>query len=128
MEILIWFIFLAISAAICYKLALKNKLNTNIALFAGFLVPILAPFAYMYIGSRLYKRVHNSPARSNALKRWSYIIGGVLLVLVGLSSLNDSRTMGDTVWYAIVIIGGGYLAYYGFINLRKGDDSTGNRE
>ncbi len=125
--IIIWFTFALISAVVCYKLAVKNKLNAGLAAVIGFLAPILSLAVYAYINSSMYKRLHDAPARSSNLKKWSFVIGGVLLIFGGLANLNDGGTTGDSIWYIIVILGGGYLIYHGFTKY-KNIDSGVNKE
>ena len=112
--ITIWFAFALLSAIVCVKLAAKNNLSTFVAAFFGFFAPILSLVVYAYINSDLYKRVHGAPGRSASLKKWSYVLGGVFLIAVGLSGLNDGASVIDVIWYIAIVIGGGYLISLGF--------------
>ena len=112
--IIVWLTLALTSAVLCYKLAAKNKLNTSFAAVIGFLAPVLSPIIYTYINSGIYRKLHSKPGRSSGLKKWSLIIGGVLLIFIGFTSSNDAEPTQSIIWITVLTLVGIYLIWQGF--------------
>ncbi|TSC83362.1 MAG: hypothetical protein G01um101417_671 [Parcubacteria group bacterium Gr01-1014_17] len=114
-----YLIFAAVCAFFCYKIARKNQWNKGTALSVGLLAPLIALPIYVYITSDFYKRIHQKGSRSRFLKRWSFVLGGGIVIAASLSSMKENNDVFAIMYSIMLLFIGGYLIYFGLVKCRK---------